>query len=86
MKAVLQNGVIYPREPLPKDWSDGTELQVEKSLPTNGDRAEELDQWMAKVQASANEVDAEDEIILANSIRQLRQQARELARQEAGQG
>jgi len=30
MKAILKNGVIYPREPIPADWSEGTELEVAK--------------------------------------------------------
>lgn len=34
MKAVLKNGVICPKEPVPSDWSEGTELEVQKS--TNG--------------------------------------------------
>ena len=31
MKAILKNGVIFPKEPVPSDWSDGTELDVQKS-------------------------------------------------------
>jgi hypothetical protein len=34
MKAILKNGAIYPKEPVPSDWSEGTELDVQKS--TNG--------------------------------------------------
>jgi hypothetical protein len=32
MKAVLKNGVICPKEPLPPDWPDGTELEVRKVM------------------------------------------------------
>ncbi len=85
MKAVLKNGVICPQEPLPKDWHEGMELHVEK-LPGNGQQpGDELDQWMERVQASADQMDPEDEIILAESIRAIRAQARELARKEARQ-
>jgi hypothetical protein len=31
MKAILKNGLIHPKEPVPSDWSDGTELEVQKS-------------------------------------------------------
>ena len=31
MKAILKNGVICPNEPLPPDWAEGTELEVQKS-------------------------------------------------------
>lgn len=82
MKAVLKNGVICPQEPLPKDWREGTELHVER-LPGNGQQSgDELDQWMARVQASADQMDPEDEKILAESIRAIREHARELARKE----
>jgi hypothetical protein len=83
MKAVLKNGVICPQEPLPRDWNDGTELHVEKSSSRTNDTGDELDRWMARVQASADAMDSEDEMILNTSIRELRQQARELARKEA---
>ena len=31
MKAILKNGVIHPTEPVPADWTEGTELEVRKS-------------------------------------------------------
>jgi hypothetical protein len=34
MKAILKNGSICPKEPVPTDWPEGTELDVQKS--TNG--------------------------------------------------
>jgi hypothetical protein len=82
MKAVLKNGVICPQEPLPKDWADGTELQVEKSSPEKRESDQALDCWMANVQAFAADIHPEDEIILEKTIRELRQQARDLARKE----
>ena len=35
-RGVVQNGVIYPVEPLPYDWHDGTEVRVVKSSRANG--------------------------------------------------
>jgi gluconate kinase len=83
MKAVLKNGLIHPQEPVPQDWTDGTELHVEKSALGHAETNDDLDQWMAKVQACANRMDPEDEVILEKSIREIRQQARDLARKEA---
>jgi hypothetical protein len=83
VKAILKNGAILPKEPLPKDWNDGTELQVEKAPAAEIKSSDDLDRWMATVQASADEMDAEDEIILEQSVRDVRNQARELARKEA---
>ena len=83
MKAVLKNGVIYPQESVPKDWTDGTELRVEKSTPGTQGASDELDRWMADVQTSANDMDPEDEVILEKTVREVRQQARDLARKVA---
>jgi hypothetical protein len=83
MKAILKNGAILPKEPLPKDWDDGTELQVEKAPSEEARSSDDLDRWMAAVQASAADMDAEDEIILENAIREIRGQARDFARKEA---
>lgn len=30
IKAVVTKGVIVPRDPLPEDWQEGTEVAVEK--------------------------------------------------------
>jgi hypothetical protein len=135
MKAIVMNGSIQPQEPLPADWSEGTELEIEKiftpltgdaldqwyadmeaiasegdpedderlrrAIQENHDREkeaariqlglsaevaytdEDLDRWMATVQASAEETDPDDEVILEKSIRGIRDQARDFARKEA---
>lgn len=89
IKAIVKNGVVVPRDPLPVDWQEGTEVEVERVngngsiMHTTGESNDELDRWMAEVQASADHMDAEDEIILEKSIREARQQARDLARKEA---
>lgn len=84
MKAILKNGVILPREPFPVDWTEGMELQVEKIDHDVTKSNNELDRWMAAVQEAADEMDAEDEIILENSIREIRSQARKIAQSDAG--
>jgi len=83
MKAVLKNGVVSLQEPVPKDWTDGTELRVEKAIPETTDSGDELDRWMAAVQASADHTDADDEVILEKTIREVRRQARDQARKDA---
>lgn len=80
IKAVVRNGVVVPCDPLPADWQDGAEVEVKKAA-SNG--ADDLDRWMADVQGLANDMDPEDEAILEKSIRDVRQQARDLARKEA---
>ena len=75
IKALVKNGVVVPCSPLPADWQEGTEVEVQKKTGSNG--VEDLDQWMAEVQASASDMDPEDEVILEKTIREIRRQARE---------
>lgn len=37
MKAILKDGLICPKEPVPPEWSDGTELEVQKSSKSDSD-------------------------------------------------
>ena len=42
-KAVLKNGLIYPVDPLPADWHEGEELDVQK---IQTDALEDLDRYI----------------------------------------
>jgi hypothetical protein len=85
MKAVLKNGVILPKEPLPTDWSEGTELEVEKASSKNGIVAgDELDRWYAELESACAQMDPEDDRILKNAVLEVRRQEKERARKEAG--
>ena len=83
MKAVLKNGAILPQEPLPPEWREGLELHVEEWRPETSNRAGDLTDWIAKVQASADKMDPEDERIIEETTRELRRKDRELARKVA---
>jgi hypothetical protein len=81
-RAVLRNGVICSVEPLPVDWQDGTELQVERSSAgAQSSTASSTDQWMDEVEALAAKIPAGQDDKLVSAIAQLRQQAKDLARQ-----
>ena len=85
MKAVLKNGVILPREPLPPDWPEGTELNVERS-PTqfaNG-AIDQLDLWFEELNGACAKMDADDDQTLKAAILEVRRQEKERARREAG--
>jgi hypothetical protein len=76
-RAVLKNGVVYPIEPLPPGWGDGTELQLEKSPPgANGSSGQSTDQWMDEVEALASKIPTGEDDKLAAAVRQLRRQAK----------
>jgi len=67
IKAVVTNGVIVPRDPLPETWREGTEVTVEK-FP--GDTAAEQNNhptnaWMDEVEAIALEAYRERKLTTA---------------------
>lgn len=82
MKAIVKDGTIQPQEPLPADWLEGTELDVEKAALCH--EQESLDQWYAKMEAIASEADPEEDARLGQAIQEIRQSERELARKQAG--
>ena len=56
-KAVLRNGLIHPVEPLPADWKEGEELDVQKA---EEDSLQDLDQWYEELEAMVAENDPAD--------------------------
>ena len=83
-KAVLKNGVICPVGPLPADWTEGTELRVERAPaladPSNRSRS---DEWMDAVEAAVADNDGEDDERLQSAIDHQRAQAKEWAKRQA---
>lgn len=56
IRAVYRNGVIYPAEPVPPEWTDGLELRVDSGSVESGfdepsDDPDEIDRWFAELQA-----------------------------------
>jgi hypothetical protein len=87
-RAVLKNGVILPLEPLPPEWAEGTELVVERQgvaeangVSPQGVSPHGTDRWMDEVEALAAQVSPESDAELDQAIAQIRQQAKDLARQ-----
>jgi len=75
IRAVVQNGMIQPLEPLPPNWADGREVVVGDltEQPTNG--VENTDTWahdMDTLTAGLNDAQewAELEAVLAEADRQ----------------
>ena len=56
-RAVLKNGLIYPVEPLPPEWAEGQELEVQEVQ--NGTPSG-LEQWYQELEAMAAQNDEED--------------------------
>jgi hypothetical protein len=73
--------VIHLVEPLPPEWREGTALSVEKySAIANGSAGQSTDQWMDEVEALAAKTPAGEDDKLVAAVRQVRQEAKKLAR------
>jgi hypothetical protein len=46
IKAIISNGSIVPRDPLPDDWAEGTEVAVERCVTTPPTDRRATDAWM----------------------------------------
>ncbi len=85
MKAILKNGLIHPKEAVPSNWVEGTELEVEKSsTPSANGAPDDLDNWYAELESSCAQMDAEDSRILRAAVFEVKRQEKERARKEAG--
>jgi hypothetical protein len=86
MKAILKNGLIYPKEPVPADWSEGIELEVQRATSSSM-RSDELDHWFEELEGACALMDPKDDRILKDALMDVRRQEKELARkQAAGEG
>lgn len=48
IRAVYRNGVIYPAEPIPPEWSDGQEVCVDWVFEEPSDDLDEIERWDAQ--------------------------------------
>jgi hypothetical protein len=80
LKAVLQEGVIVPLEPLPLDWEDGAALEVAKANSPSLD----IDAWANSMNQLCADSPAEDEERMRRAIEEHRQQAKAQTRRDMG--
>jgi predicted DNA-binding antitoxin AbrB/MazE fold protein len=78
-KAVLKDGVFRPVGPVPADWAEGAEVEVE--LTKNIADSTDSDLWKAEMDRAVAEIDEEDARTLRDAIAEIRAEAKELARQ-----
>jgi hypothetical protein len=84
VKAVLRGGVIYPLGPLPKDWEDGLELQVEQAPPEAANGSETIDVWYSTLETLCAAADPEDDERLKTALAQAHEQAKLHVRRQMG--
>src|SRR5215207_4378571 len=84
VRAVIQNGMIQPIEPLPQDWRDGQEVVVGRVESQVGaqlsDASADVDAIWDEVDRLAKDIDPGDERLFLEAIKDIRKQAKELAR------
>ena len=86
IKAIIKNGVIVPRDPLPTDWQEGTEVEVEKTA-SNGAHENDIhatDAWMDEVEAIASQGDPADDLRLQAALLDVHRREKDLARKRLG--
>lgn len=71
-KARLKNGVFEPLEPLPVDWKEGMEVNVERAIADEPSMT--ADEWKASMDRVALDLDPGDEDIIRDAIAQIRSQ------------
>jgi hypothetical protein len=80
-RAVLRNGLIYPVEPLPAEWAEGQELEVQEVQ--DGARSG-LEQWYRELEAMAAQNDEEDFARLEAALKEADDLAKEQMRKRMG--
>jgi hypothetical protein len=83
VKAVVQNGVIVPRDPLPLDWPEGTEVEVGKCCEPL-ENSDDLDRWFAELETLAAQGDPDDDRRLEQVLHENHLREKELARKRMG--
>ena len=86
VKAIVQNGVIVPRAPLPDDWTEGTEVEVEKTPSglASENSSHPTDDWMDEVEAIAALGNPEDDKRLEAAIQDIHRREKGLGRMKLG--
>ena len=83
IKAVVEQGIIRPLEPLPPDWVEGRELRVE---PARDEEALEApDTWAQEMDAlTADLFNPDEEALIDEALRAADEQAKAWVRREMG--
>ena len=82
IRAVISNGVIVPREPLPEEWQEGTQVSVQREVVPTADKSG-TDTWMDEVETLARQGDSQDDERLDAAICEIRQREKKSVRATA---
>lgn len=82
-RAILKNGVIYPLDPLPPEWTDGKELRVEDAGEPESS-PEDIDRWYQELEMLVAQNDPKDMERLEAALKEADDQAKAMMRREMG--
>ncbi len=82
VRAVLENGVIRPVEPLPPEWREGQELVVETGGRAHSDDAD--DRWAKEFVEATQAITDEDHDRLMAAIEEHKRESKEWVRRAWG--
>jgi len=82
IRAVLENGLIRPAEPIPADWQDGQELFVDRRVPAS--TTEDIDQWARELDEGARAITPEDVAELERALADIERESKDAVRREWG--
>jgi hypothetical protein len=76
LKAVLRHGAIVPLEPVPREWEEGTALEVAKAPAPPAD----IGAWARSMNELCADILPSDEAAMYRAIDEHRQQAKDHVR------
>jgi hypothetical protein len=82
IRAILENGLIRPAEPIPPDWQDGQELVVDRRGSTS-DPAD-IDRWAREMDEGAQAITAEDAVAFERALVDVERESKDAVRREWG--
>ena len=82
IRAILENGLIRPAEPIPADWQDGQELLVERPSPASN--GEDIDRWARELDEGAPAIAPEDAVALERALTEMERESKDAVRREWG--
>lgn len=84
LKATVRQGEIVPLEPVPSDWAEGTQLEIDIAHEEQLALALDLDEWKRAMDALCADSTAADEAAMRQAIEAHREQAKAHVRREMG--
>jgi hypothetical protein len=84
LKATLRKGEIVLLEPVPSEWVEGTQLEIDVALEEQPALSLDIDEWTRTMDALCADSTADDEVLMQQGVEDHRAQAKAHARREMG--